>query len=212
MTGMPLFALPESGTKIPALGNADEVLRLETLVSHLEVIETNRRHDGRGSVKSHAGAPQVSASADIGAPSRDVYRLIADYRFGHSRILPPDVFRNLKVQQGGYGAGTVIHFDMLAFGRTQHQRARVTEPEPGRILVEAYPDNGAVTTFTVDSLGFDRSRVTIATRLRVRSGVRGRLELWSMRRFLRRVYTAELALIDQQARSNRAGIDPRVRR
>jgi len=155
-------------------------------------------------LRQRIAAPQVSVTTDVNAPSRDVYRLIADYRFGHSRILPPDFFRNLEVEKGGYGAGTVIQFDMLAFGRTQHLWAHVTEPDPGRVLTEAYPQNGAVTAFTVDSLGFDRSRVTIATYLRVGTGIRGRLELWMMRRFLRKVYIAELALIDQQVQSDRA--------
>lgn len=46
----------------------------------------------------------------------------------------------------------------------------------------------------------DRSRVTIATALRVRPGFLGRLELSLMTRYLRRVYAAELALIDREAR------------
>jgi len=140
----------------------------------------------------------VSASADIAASSRDVYRLIADYRAGHPRMLPRNFFRNLQVDAGGFGAGTVIHFDMLAFGRTQRLLARITEPNPGRVLAETYPENGAVTTFTVDSLGFGRSRVTIATRLLANSGGRGRIELWMLKRYLRKVYVAELALIANQ--------------
>ena len=147
--------------------------------------------------------PHVSVSADIGAPSGNVYRLIADYRAGHPRILPPTFFRNLRVELGGFGAGTVITFDMLAFGRMQQLRAHISEPEPGRVLAERYLDNGSVTTFTVDSWGSDRSRLTIATALRVKPGILGRLELWLLRRFLRRVYVAELELIDQQSRSAR---------
>ena len=146
--------------------------------------------------------PQISASGDIGAPTRDVYRLIADYRTGHPRILPRNVFRNLHVEEGGYGAGTVVNFDMLAFGRMQRLHARVSEPEPGRVLAEAYPESGAVTTFTVDPLGCDRSRVTIATHLRVDPGVRAHLERSMMSSFLSRVYAAELALIDQQVQSD----------
>lgn len=148
--------------------------------------------------------PHVSASADIGASSNEVYRLLADYRAGHPRILPPAFFGSLRVLTGGFGAGTVITFDLFAFGRTQRQWASISEPEPGRTLVETYPENGAVTTFTVDSLGPDRSRLTIATRLQVKAGMLGRLELWFMRRFLRRAYAAELALVDQQLRSDRA--------
>jgi len=147
---------------------------------------------------------RVSASADISAPSGDVYRLLADYRIGHPRILPPDFFGNLIVEKGGVGAGTVITFDMFAFGRTQRQRALITEPEPGRTLVERYVETGAVTTFTVDSLALDRSRLTIATTLRGEAGIFARVQLFLMRRFLRRVYAAQLELIDRQVRSDRA--------
>ena len=148
--------------------------------------------------------PHVSVSADIDAPSGDVYRLLADYRTGHPRILPPDFFGSLRVVHGGFGEGTFITFDLIAFGRRQRQWALITEPEPGRTLVEMYPENGAVTTFTADSLGPNRSHLTIATTLRVKAGIRGRLELWLMKRFLRRVYAAELALVDQHLRSDRA--------
>ena len=47
--------------------------------------------------------------------------------------------------EGGYGAGSVITYDLIAFGKASHVRARVTEPEPGRVLVEAgarNPDPG----------------------------------------------------------------------
>jgi len=51
----------------------------------------------------------VSASALIPAPAQKVCDLIADYRDGHPRILPKPYFVSMEVEQGGYGAGTVIH-------------------------------------------------------------------------------------------------------
>jgi hypothetical protein len=78
----------------------------------------------------------VTASAVFEAHAADAYRLIADYRKGHPRILPERYFRNMQVEEGGYGAGTIVRFDMLAFGRIQHARSRITEPEPGRVLAE----------------------------------------------------------------------------
>ena len=156
------------------------------------------------STRQRQQTPHVSASADIEASSNEVYRLLADYRTSHPRILPRNFFGSLRVLRGGFGEGTLITFDLVAFGRTQRQWALVSEPEPGRTLVETYPENGAVTTFTVDSLGPDRSRLTIATTLSVKPGIRGRVELWVMRRFLRRVYSAQLALVDRHLRSDRA--------
>ncbi len=69
------------------------------------------------------------------APADRVYAIIADYRNGHPHILPKQ-FRNLTVEQGGVGAGTIIRFEVRVFGQTQHFRAVVSEPEPGRVLVE----------------------------------------------------------------------------
>ena len=147
---------------------------------------------------------RVAVSADIAAPSRDIYRLIADYRAGHPRIVPKDYFRNLRVAHGGYGDGTIITYDMIVFGRTYHLRALVTEPDPGRALIETDLDRDAATTFIVESLGPRRSRVTIATAIQSRSGVPGLFERALMGRFLRHVFAAELRCIDRETRGHRA--------
>jgi hypothetical protein len=147
---------------------------------------------------SNTNLLHVEASADIGAGAADVYRMIADYRTGHPRIIPPRYFRNLEVEEGGYGEGTLIRFDMIVFGKTQHVRGRVTEPEPGRMLVETYPETGAVTTFVVEPIGASTSRVTIATDMPTRGGLLGRIERAMMRSVLNRVFVAELAQIEMQ--------------
>jgi hypothetical protein len=155
---------------------------------------------------THTGGTmfRAEASADVGAPARDVYRMIADYRNGHPRIIPPRYFRDLQVEEGGYGDGTVIRYDMLAFGKTHHARARVTEPEPGRVLVETDLDMGAVTTFVVEPLGATKSRVTIATDVPARSGPLGWVERAVTRPFLNRAFVAELALLDAQVKADAA--------
>ena len=52
---------------------------------------------------------RASSSAQIRAPGRIVYSLIADYRNGHPRILPPRYYPPpLEVERGGVGAGTAI--------------------------------------------------------------------------------------------------------
>src|SRR3954469_23277776 len=145
----------------------------------------------------------VSASAEIRAAAVNVYRMIADYRDGHQRMIPPQYFRNLEVDAGGYGAGTQIRYDLLAFGTTYHARAKITEPEPGRVLVETDLGKGAVTTFVVDPLGSHRSLVTITTALPMRAGVLGAIERAVTRRFFRRVYTAQLAQLDAHVRTAR---------
>lgn len=136
----------------------------------------------------------VSASAIIPARRERVYSLIANYHDGHPRILPKQ-FTNLVVEQGGVGAGTIIRFRMRVFGRKQTFRAAVTEPEPGRVLVETDLDaNGAVTTFTITpgSAPAD-SRVTISTELPVRGGLLGKIERALTTLLLRPIYLKELA-------------------
>ena len=148
----------------------------------------------------------AEASAQVTASAAAAYRMIADYRVGHARIVPPRYFRELRVEEGGYGAGTVIRYDLIAFGKTSHARARVTEPEPGRVLVETDLDNGAVTSFIVDPIGAAKSRVTIRTDMRTRSGLLGLIQRAVIRRFLKRVYAAELALLDAELRIDARGL------
>ena len=103
-----------------------------------------------------------SKSAEISAPADRLYGIIADYRNGHPRILPP-AFTGLTVEAGGVGAGTRIRVGMRVFGRVMTFPAEITEPNPGRVLVERnLGERPSVTTFTVDPLEASRSRVTRA--------------------------------------------------
>lgn len=135
---------------------------------------------------------QFSASALLEVSAQDVYAAIADYHHDHPEILPKPPFVSLDVEQGGVGAGTVIRVQMRVLGRLQGFRAVVTEPEPGRVLVETN-DNGYATTFTVDPRADGRHAfVTIATEMTGRAGVLGTLERWFVARLLRPVYVKEL--------------------
>lgn len=135
----------------------------------------------------------ISASATIPARRERVYSLIANYRDGHPRILPKQ-FKNLVVEQGGIGAGTVIRFQMSIMGRVQTLRAAITEPDPGHILVETYLDtSGAVTTFTVDpGTAPADAHVTISTELNVRTGWLGYIDKLLTTTSLRPMYVKEL--------------------
>jgi uncharacterized protein YndB with AHSA1/START domain len=136
----------------------------------------------------------ISAAALIPAPPQQVYGIIADYRDGHPHILPKPHFVSLTVEQGGVGAGTVIRFQMRLMGRLQTFRAAITEPEPGRVLVETDIQTGAVTTFTVEPRAdAQQAAVTIKTTTSVREGFLGRLEAWLATRLLRPIYVQELA-------------------
>jgi hypothetical protein len=156
----------------------------------------------------------VSAVAQIDAPPRLVYDIIADYRNGHPSILPPQ-FLDLTVEQGGVGDGTVIRFDVRVLGRTQRFRGVVTEPEPGRVLVERYTEPApSVTTFTVvPDRSADAARVTITTELKTEhTGVLGAIERFVSVRVMQKMYAEELARLEARARERktsgvRAGSD-----
>jgi hypothetical protein len=139
----------------------------------------------------------ISVSATIGAPNSLLYGIIADYRVGHPSILPPQYFGRLDVLAGGRGADTRIRFEMKAFGRINIGIAEVTEPVPGRELRETLSD-GIVTVFLVEPVGSAESRVTISTTYH-KHGLRGWLEKLVAPRYLRRVYTAELAQLARVA-------------
>ncbi len=107
--------------------------------------------------KIHAHATRV-----IEAPPEKVYAVLANYNESHPAILPKHVFSDLVVEQGGVGAGTVVRVTMAAMGTKQELHVTVSEPEPGRVLVES--GSGMITTFTVEPMDAGRSsQVTMAT-------------------------------------------------
>ena len=146
----------------------------------------------------------TTQSARIEAPPSAIYRTIADYRdqrFGHARIIPPRFFRNLQVVSGGVGAGTEITFEVHAFGTTTQFRSRVSEPEPGRVLVEQNLQPPGISTFTVDAEpGGDAATVTISTDLEEKPGLLGRLERVLTTKLLTGIYREELKRLAEVAR------------
>ena len=137
---------------------------------------------------------RVTESSIIDAPAELVYQTLADYRKGHPSILPKPYFLSLEVEQGGFGAGTIINFQMKVLGQTQSFRAAITEPEPGRVLVETNLEGGTVvTTFVVEPLDGKRTEVTIDTEGATRQGgVSGSIERLLTRMVLPRIYKEEL--------------------
>jgi hypothetical protein len=146
----------------------------------------------------------VSVSALIPAPAARIYNLIADYRNGHPRILPKPPFVELNVEEGGVGAGTVINFQMRLMGQLRYYRAVVSEPEPGRRLVETNIVGGGISTFVVDPVGEAQARVTISTEVEVRAGFAGKIEGWFTTQMLQPTYVRELAQLAAVASEHKA--------
>jgi hypothetical protein len=134
----------------------------------------------------------IAVGATLSAPASACYATIADYRKGHPAILPPDYFGPLTVQAGGVGDGTKIRFTMRVLGQERVMHAAITEPVPGRVLVETDLDSGVVTTFTVADEGAGQCRVTFETRSPRLGGVRAAMERAVTKWILPRIYREEL--------------------
>lgn len=140
----------------------------------------------------------VSAERAIAAPAEKVYACLADYRQHHPRILPP-TFTSFQVEEGGVGEGTVFSFRMKAGPRERSGRMRVTEPEPGRVLMESDVSSSLVTTFTVTPEGTG-CRVRIETRWQGAGGFGGFMERLFAPGMLRGLYSDELGRLDRYMR------------
>ena len=116
----------------------------------------------------------------------------------HPRFLPPE-FSDFQVEEGGVGAGTVTSFAVTAGGRTRTYRMRVTEPEPGRVLVESDANSSLVTTFHVEPRD-DKSLVRISTSWDGASGIGGFFERTFAPKAMRRIYLDELERLNAYAR------------
>ncbi len=117
----------------------------------------------------------------IPAAPGQVFHLLDDYEHGHWRVLPP-AFSDYRVLAGGFGEGTRIAFSLTTGGRSSATEGVVTVPDPGRVIVETYPNEQMVTTFTVDPAG-DGKRVPRPGRVAASQRVeQGEVELSRRRR------------------------------
>jgi hypothetical protein len=143
------------------------------------------------------GKVQVSAEGLVHAPADVVYGYIANMREHHPKFLPP-AFSGYQVESGGFGAGTIVRFNLTAGGRTRQFRSEVGEPEPGRVLTESDTESSSVTTFTVTPVE-DNCTVQIASEWNGAGGIGGFFERTFAPRVLRGIYADELARLDAYA-------------
>jgi Polyketide cyclase / dehydrase and lipid transport len=135
----------------------------------------------------------VEASDVINARPEALYAVVADYQVGHPAILPKPYFTELTVEKGGTGAGTIIRGSVKAFGNVIPLHHIVSEPEPGRVLMETDIETGQYTTFTFEPLnGGTQTRVTIASEFPTKPGLVGWMESVTTTPFVRRLYKQEL--------------------
>ena len=149
--------------------------------------------------------PQIATASKVfNILAEEIYNIIADYHNGHPHILPKQYFLSLEVEEGGFGEGTIVLFQMRLLGQTQSFRSLITEPDPGRLVVETDIKSGIPTSFIVEPAGDGQTRVTISTELKGRSAVEG----WIAKVILQNVYRQELELLGEFAERHRTSMDP----
>ncbi len=137
----------------------------------------------------------VAAEAIIAAQPEVIYEIFVDYHAKHGRILPAE-FRDLEVEAGGHGAGTIVRFRTRVAGVERSYRMIVSEPEPGRVLMESDTLSTLVTTFTViPTQDGQQAHVQIMTELDTSPGLSGLLERALLPSIMQRVYKKELRLL-----------------
>ena len=148
---------------------------------------------------------KVHSERVINAPANLVYHLFADFVNHHPRFLPPQ-FTQVQVLKGGYGAGTEYTFTSLFGGGARDFQMRVSEPEPGRVLVESDTRSALVTTITVNPEGTG-SRVILETVWESAGGLMGLLETWFAPGMMCRMYEDEFNRLERYAQEQlRTGI------
>ncbi|HEY7123822.1 MAG TPA: SRPBCC family protein [Ktedonobacterales bacterium] len=147
----------------------------------------------------------VEASADIPASPAAVYAVLSDYRNGHPHILPKHYFPSLEVESGGQGAGTIFNARTRVGGQERQWHMQVSEPEPGRVLMESDTASDLFTTFTHEPISDGQhTHLTIASTWEARRGLAGFIERWLTPPAMRRVYRAELRQIADYMQSQGA--------
>ncbi len=134
----------------------------------------------------------VSVTDIIPANHEQVYSVIADYHKGHQAILPRPAFQEMKVLEGGYGAGTRIYIHTKMWGISNYYDQIVEEPEPGRVLIERDVNTEQYTTFTFEPLSDTQTRVTIASVMPLSKGIRGAFERVTLSPVARKLFKTEL--------------------
>lgn len=142
---------------------------------------------------------QVVATSEgiVRAPVEQVVRALSDYEAVRPRILPVQ-FSEYRVESGGQGAGTAVHWKFAATSkRVRDQLLDVTEPAPGT-LVETDRNSSMVTTWTVLAADAGTSTVRVRTTWNGAGGIGGFFERTFAPKGLARVYTDLLGRLDAE--------------
>jgi hypothetical protein len=142
---------------------------------------------------------QVVATAEraVRAPAEQVRAALADYEGARRRALP-EQFSDYRVESGGQGAGTRVHWRFAATAkRVRDQLMVVTEPTADS-LVESDANSSMVTTWTVLPADAGISTVRVRTTWNGAGGIGGFFERIFAPKGLARVYDQLLERLDAE--------------
>jgi hypothetical protein len=146
---------------------------------------------------------RFSAERRIDAPADVIYHLLADYREHHRpEGFLPAAFSDQEILNGGVGAGTELRYTLTAGGRPRVITSQISEPEPGRTLVETA--DGILTTFTVEPAAAGATRVQFDTVLD-EGGLQGVLTRLFAPRLIAPIYEDELDRLEALAKAHSPG-------
>ena len=142
---------------------------------------------------------EVVATAErvVRAPVQQVLTALADYAGTRPRLLP-EQFSDFRLESGGQGAGTRVHWRFAATSkRVRDQLVSVTQPGPD-LLVETDANSSMVTTWTLYPVDAGVTTVRVRTTWTGASGLGGFFERTFAPRGLRRVYGEMLDRLDRE--------------
>jgi hypothetical protein len=113
-------------------------------------------------------------------------------------LLPP-AFSNQEILGGGVGAGTELRYKLTVGGRPREITSSISEPEPGRTLVETA--EGVLTTFTVEPAAAGGTLVRFDTVLD-EAGLPGLFTRLFAPRLLAPIYEDELDRLEALAKAH----------
>jgi uncharacterized protein YndB with AHSA1/START domain len=142
---------------------------------------------------------EVVATAEriVRAPADRVRSALADYEDTRRRILP-EQFSDYRVESGGQGAGTRVHWRFAATSkRVRDQLLDVTQPTPDS-LVETDANSSMVTTWSLNPTDAGVTTVRVRTTWNGAGGIGGFFERTFAPKGLRRVYDQLLERLDAE--------------
>src|SRR3954466_14227333 len=141
---------------------------------------------------------QVVATAErvVRAPADVVRTPLADYATTRPAVLP-EQYSEYRVEAGGRGAGTRVHWRLQATSKRVREQDVVVTEGPGGQLVESDANSSMVTTWTVQPADSGGSTVRARTTWNGAGGIGGFFERTFAPKGLARIHEALLERLER---------------